>query len=112
RFALVRYLGVYYHSIDCLAWLSILTDADRAIAKMGTVDLPHSLNWRIQRPTRSVRELSNNLQVYLAHFWRIAMAEKIKILAVATAGTLGMAVLYVFDEATSTAVRMHHLLPV
>ena len=40
------------------------------------------------------------------------MPEKIKILAVATAGTLGMAVLYVLDEATSTAVRMHHLLPV
>ena len=40
------------------------------------------------------------------------MAEKIKILAVATAGTLGMAVLYVVDEATSTAVKMHNLLPV
>ena len=41
-----------------------------------------------------------------------AMAETIKILAVAMTGTLGMAVLYVLDEATSTAVRMHHLLPV
>jgi len=40
------------------------------------------------------------------------MAEKIKILALAITGTLGMAVLHVLDEATSTAVRMHHLLPV
>jgi hypothetical protein len=40
------------------------------------------------------------------------MAEKIKILAVAITGTLGMAVLYVLDEATSTTVRMHYLLPV
>ncbi len=42
---------------------------------------------------------------------RRAMAEKIKILAVAMTGTLGMAVLSILDEATSTAVRMHHLLP-
>ena len=39
------------------------------------------------------------------------MAEKIKILAVAMTRTLGMAVLSILDEATSTAVRMHHLLP-
>ena len=40
------------------------------------------------------------------------MAEKIKILAAAGAGALGIAVLYVLAMATSTAVRMHHLLPV
>ena len=40
------------------------------------------------------------------------MAEKIKILAAAAGGALGIAVLYILDTATSTAVRMHHLLPV
>lgn len=40
------------------------------------------------------------------------MAEKIKILAAAGAGALGIAVLYVLDNATSTAVRVTHLLPV
>jgi hypothetical protein len=43
---------------------------------------------------------------------RRAMAEKIKILAAAGAGALGIAVLYVLDIATSTAVKMNHLLPV
>ena len=50
-------------------------------------------------------------------YWQVrkkrkAMAEKIKILAVAMTGTLGIAVLYVLNEATSTAARMHNLLPV
>jgi hypothetical protein len=40
------------------------------------------------------------------------MAEKIKILAAAGAGALGIAVLYVWDEATSTAARMTTLVPV
>ena len=40
------------------------------------------------------------------------MAEKIKILAEAGAGALGIAVLYVSDQAASTTVKMYHLLPV
>jgi len=40
------------------------------------------------------------------------MAGKIKILAAAGAGALGIAVLNVLDMATSTAVRVNHLLPV
>jgi hypothetical protein len=40
------------------------------------------------------------------------MAEKIKILAVAMTGTLGIGLLYIADEATSTAERMTTLVPV
>ena len=40
------------------------------------------------------------------------MAEKIKILAVAMTGTLGIGLLYMLDEATSTAARMTTLVPV
>ena len=40
------------------------------------------------------------------------MAEKIKILAVAMTGTLGIGLLYMLDEATSAATRMTPLLPV
>ena len=40
------------------------------------------------------------------------MAEKIKILAVAMTGTLGIGLLYIADETTSTAARMTTLVPV
>ena len=40
------------------------------------------------------------------------MAEKIKILAVAMTGTLGIGLLYILDEATSRAARMTTLVPV
>jgi hypothetical protein len=40
------------------------------------------------------------------------MPEKIKIVAVAMTGTLGIALLYILDEATSTAARMTTLVPV
>jgi hypothetical protein len=40
------------------------------------------------------------------------MAEKIKILAVAMTGTLGIGLLYIADEATSKAARMTTLVPV
>jgi hypothetical protein len=40
------------------------------------------------------------------------MAEKIKILAAGMTGMLGIVMLYVLDEATSTAARVTHLLPV
>jgi hypothetical protein len=40
------------------------------------------------------------------------MAEKIKILAVAMTGTLGIGLLYIADETTSTAARMTTLFPV
>ena len=40
------------------------------------------------------------------------MAEKIKILAVAMTGTLGIGLLYIADETTSTATRMTTLVPV
>ena len=40
------------------------------------------------------------------------MAEKIKILAVAMTGMLGIGLLYIADEATSKAARMTTLVPV
>ena len=40
------------------------------------------------------------------------MAEKIKRLAAAGAGALGIVMLYVLHEATSTAARVTHLLPI
>jgi hypothetical protein len=40
------------------------------------------------------------------------MAEKIKILAVAMTGTLGIGLLYIADEATFTAGKMTTLVPV
>ena len=39
------------------------------------------------------------------------MAEKIKILAVAMTGTLGIGLLYIADEATSTAARIITFVP-
>jgi len=40
------------------------------------------------------------------------MTEKIKILAVAMTGTLGIGLLYILDEATSTTARITTLVPV
>ena len=40
------------------------------------------------------------------------MAEKIKILAVAMTGTLGIGLLYTLDEATSKAARITTVVPV
>ena len=40
------------------------------------------------------------------------MAEKIKILATARTGTLGIGLLYIANEATSTTARMTTLVPV